>query len=478
MKKIFSLGCEIPGGGVPCISLNSDRSLLDADIVVVEPNIDDTIRTYPVRDLLKTYRGKIWLNEDHSFEIESMVKHWRRELAEFVIAGGVAFINLCEIREFYIDTGEKEHSGTGRNRQTTIKLRLFSNYEFIPLRLEVTAASGTSMVLENSNSNFREYWDDFGNESFYNLYLETDSPIVSIIRTVRGKRVVGGIIRHDSGGAFVFLPWVNFQATRHIVNTENIHDDDENEKTISWTNEAKSWGRKYIESLQSIRSSILVQDRESNAPKWVQDVAFCNQTEVKLRNTLEKFQQRVARLNKECQDIEKDIAACCSLKCLLYEKGRALEQAVIEAMRLLGFQAERYQSPQSEFDVVLEHDGQRFIGEIEGRDNKLIDIAKMRQLAMNLREDLQRDDVTVQARGILFGNAHRLTRPSDRPNECFTRKCLDAAKLDGTILIRTCDLFVVANYLSCTEDSRFAAACRDSIIRSNGSEVEFPSIES
>ena len=38
-KKIISVGFEIPGGVVEYVSLRSNRSLLDADIVVFSPQM-------------------------------------------------------------------------------------------------------------------------------------------------------------------------------------------------------------------------------------------------------------------------------------------------------------------------------------------------------------------------------------------------------------------------------------------------------
>lgn len=478
MNSVFSLGCEIPGGNVSYIALGSEQSLLDAEIVVFEPNIDLIIRETSTHEQRTRYQGKESLEENQSFKIKSILEHWKRELSDFVAAGGVAFINLCEFREVYIDTGEREYSGTGRNRHTTTLLRLFSNYEFIPSIISTKAAIGTSMTLKYNDSNFEEYWDLFGNESIYKVYLKDENSIVPLVRTTRGERIVGAMFRHKSGGAFVLLPWINFDREEFIDAKKKTHADGRVENIAYWSSTARDWGKKYIETLQSISNSIKAPVQGTVSPEWAQDNAFRNQREVDFRNQLNEINQSIETLREKARELEGHIESSCWPKDLLFGNGHALEQAVIKSMELLGFQAERYQSDQSEFDVVLEYDGQRFIGEVEGRDHKSIGITKMRQLAMNLKEDLRRDDVAVQARGILFGNDHRLIRPSDRPNECFTRKCLDAAKPDGTILIRTCDLFVVANYLSCTEDSRFAAACRDSIIRSNGSEVEFPSIES
>ncbi len=92
----------------------------------------------------------------------------------------------------------------------------------------------------------------------------------------------------------------------------------------------------------------------------------------------------------------------------MFEKGKLLENVIIEALRLLGFKAVPYKDSTSEFDVVFESDQGRLIGEAEGKDTKAVNIDKLRQLAMNVHEDLQREDVSSPAKPVLFGNGFRL----------------------------------------------------------------------
>jgi hypothetical protein len=57
--------------------------------------------------------------------------------------------------------------------------------------------------------------------------------------------------------------------------------------------------------------------------------------------------------------------------------------------------------------VVFESEEGRLIGEAEGKDNKAINVDKLRQLSMNIHEDIQREEVTTPAKGVLFGNGYR-----------------------------------------------------------------------
>jgi hypothetical protein len=114
------------------------------------------------------------------------------------------------------------------------------------------------------------------------------------------------------------------------------------------------------------------------------------------------------------------------------------------------------------------------IGEAEGKDTSAIDIGKFRQLMSNIQEDFDRDEVDVPAKGLLFGNGYRLMPPESRAEQ-FTQKSLTNAKLHGTALIRTTDLYPVAvRLLDHPEDDDFRAACRAAIEDTAGAIVSFP----
>src|SRR5207253_1305553 len=97
----------------------------------------------------------------------------------------------------------------------------------------------------------------------------------------------------------------------------------------------------------------------------------------------------------------------------------------------------------------------RFIGEVEGKDKNAINIDKFSQLERNIHEDLARDEVVTPAKGVLFGNAHRLKAVEER-GEFFTAKVLAAAARTGCALVRAPDLFEVARYVKDSGNEKFA----------------------
>jgi hypothetical protein len=127
-----------------------------------------------------------------------------------------------------------------------------------------------------------------------------------------------------------------------------------------------------------------------------------------------------------------------NLKGLLFEKGKPLELAILEALRTIGFQAAGLVDEESEFDAVfVDPSGRRLLGEAEGKDDKAINIEKLDQLNRNIQEDYgKRPDSTDYAKGVLFGNAFRLSPPAER-GSFFTPKCLAGAKRLGAALVRT-----------------------------------------
>jgi len=104
-RTILSVGFEVPGGEIDEIELLSNRSLLDADIIVFQPGIPYTYGG-------DTYLGKDCLSDDGSFRVREAMSHWRRELAAAVDAGKIVVLFLAEPEVVYVATGKKEWSGT------------------------------------------------------------------------------------------------------------------------------------------------------------------------------------------------------------------------------------------------------------------------------------------------------------------------------------------------------------------------------
>ena len=486
MKKIFTVECEIPGGFGEYIGFDSRTTLLDADLTLFNPSSGDL---YGPDFETEYYEGKPLLSEASSFQYRNAIAHWRRELTDTLNAGRNVFMILSDIQELYGRTGQKKRSGTGQDRRITNFVSPLCNYGLLPFQMRVIESKGDSMTLHSGGQVLNHYWQKFGSVSSYRVRFEESRLIRPLVTTRHGGWVVGAIVETKSGGTLVMLPWVDFCRQEFLVRVEEdknneVESEEEQESDFGhfearekWTPNALEWGKEFLRTLESMDQAIRIERETTPIPPWVRNDSFRSNQEISMSERLLQIQSRMDELEWERETVEAELANAEYLKGLLYEQGRMLEKAVLEAMRLIGFDAKHYRDSDSEFDLVFECVEGRYIGEVEGRDNKAIGINKMRQLEVNILEDLSRDEVSEPAKGILFGNAYRLIHPSERPKESYTAKCLKAAKRNGNILIRTCDLFYVAKALSNQPDPEFAASCRKTIFDTVGKEVRFPILQ-
>ncbi|QWK79107.1 hypothetical protein [Ochrobactrum sp. BTU1] len=453
-RTIALIGRHINSDYVSHIDFESTSTLLDWDITVFIPETGDKFGYYD------EYQGKPSLNENQSFRLTEQCEHWRREIKLAVDAGKTVICYLSELTEFYVDTGRRDHSGTGRNRQTTHIVNLYSNYRCFPLEAPARKASGTAMKLSPKATALSDYWKVFGGISAFVVTLGGKPPFAPIT-TKTGNQLVGGIYGTASGGNLVLLPSLDFYDDDFFTDGE-------------YNDNAKQFADRIIHSWLGIDSTLRSGTETTPTPQWADSDSFLLSEEKSLKASLLAAEQRLVEAQKQKEQASDALREVGSLRGLLFEKGIPLEGAIIKALRALGFEANNYKDASSEFDVVFSCPEGRLLGEAEGKDSKPINIDKLRQLAMNIHEDLEREDVTQQAKPVLFGNGYRLQNPRER-NIQFTEKCISAAQASGTCLVQTSDLFRVAKYLSDTDDQNFAKCCREIILSSAGI-AEFPEI--
>lgn len=459
-KVLLAVGIDIPGDNVESEDILSDRSLLDADIVIFQPGI-------PSWYAGETYLGKRCLDDDTSFRVREAFTHWRRELAAAVDAGKIVFLILSAPDTVYVGTGRKEYSGTGRNARTTRMVEPMSSYESVPTKWKYHGASGTEMVLASEARFLAPYWQQFEDVSEYRLYLEGEVAL-PLIRTRSGNRVVAAMIRKGQG-ALVALPALDLE------DPEFTEVRKENGKELEyWSKKAQQFGKQFASTLVDIAEVITKESLATPPPDWTREDRYRTKAETDLESQITDVSENLVRLEEEHRALKEKLSSAGSLRRLLYEQGNPLEAVVIEALQLLGFKAANFKEGDSEFDAVFESPEGRFIGEVEGKDNKAVNIDKFSQLERNLNEDFAREGVTEYAKGVLFGNAFRLNALSERDTP-FTEKCKTAAARLGVALVHTPDLFLPCRYISETADVEYAKLCRHAIFDATGTVVTFPS---
>jgi hypothetical protein len=473
-RKILTVAIQLASKDVEHTSFQSKTSLLDWDIVLFRPDLDGMWYT---RD---EYQGKPCLTDSESFNLKESCEHWRREIKGAFEAGKTVLVFLAPLREVYVDTGQKTFSGTGRNARATRHVEPYSNYQSIPVTLGPIQSSGSAIKLAVRGAEILgTYWQDFGELSRYEVILTHDK-VTPCLVTKTGDKPVGAIYRNQSsGGTLLLLPDMEFCPDGFLENaedggkTEDLEDFDD-DVDVDWAPAAQQFAARLIGAIAALDRVCRASAEATPEPTWAADLKYALHAESRLRAELLEAESEVEQAQKRKERLVETLKSAGSYRALLFEKGKPLETAIVEALRLMGFSAAPYRDAESEFDVVFESQEGRLIGESEGKDNKSVNIDKLRQLAMNIHEDLKREEVTAPAKGVLFGNGYRLQAPTDRPDP-FTDKCQSAAGSTNVALVFTPDLFPRIQYLLATDDNDYSTKCRLALINSVG-RVQFPAV--
>jgi len=460
-RKIFSVGYPFPGGIAEQIPYDSDRSLLDADIVVFEPTIE-----YYSAD--EWYQGKPSLSEHSSFAVRQHSVHWHSELKAAVECGKTILLFLAKPEVVFVDTGQRQYSGTGRNRQTTRIVTELSSYEAVPVDLEVQARSGEEIAAVGDLKYLASYWKEFGAQSPYESTI-SGKVTERLLRTRTGNRTVGAVLRFGRG-TILLLPPLRYDE-------DDFTKYGDNKEPNTWNAKAQRFGKKLAGILAGLDRVIRSASEETPPPDWVQDDLYRFSEESEIESKIQRKTKQISSAQEQKRKLEQSLREAGRLRALLFEKGKPLERSILEALEILGFSVDRFQDEESEFDAVFSSQEGRFLGEAEGKDNKAVNIDKLSQLERNLQEDFAREDIDEFAQGVLFGNAFRLTPVTDRA-DCFTTKCISGAIRGGIALVRTPDLFIAAKHVRETGDAAYAQACRLALSAAAGKLAEFPPVPS
>lgn len=463
MKEVVGIGFIIPSKDDDYIALESLSSLADVDIAIFSPSIRDD---YYNRASNSPYQGKTLFSESYSPKISEYVEHWKREFKTYLTRGGTLFVMLAKEDTYYAYTGTKETSGTGMNARVTNHVSPVSNYSFLSFNVSAHNSEGTKVVPKSNM--VTDLYDKFKDLVSYEIYVDSDRIQEIYFTTKSGDRVLGGLTRVGEG-SIVFLPKIDFDIPEHYMDT----DDDESDET--WNEKALQRGLAFKNCIVAIDKALRNGKEKSIKPEWVDSSMFKLKSAEIIKNRINKLKQEIDDRCNRIEKLDAEYEEHNSIQDLLYETGKPLENAVIKALKILGYAAENFNNGDLELDqVITSPDGDRYIGECEGKDNKDIDITKFRQLQDHLNADFEREEVSEKAYGLLIGNPQRLIEPSKRTLD-FTAKCKTSAAREKLGLIKTVDLFNACRVIIENKNSNdYAQGCRDAIKNQLGGIVSFP----
>lgn len=457
-KTIFTVGFELPTSDIfQYKSFHSNASLLDADIVLFEPNLSYKLN-YPSQ-----YNGKPNLSDESSTKCAYSMKHWQEELKLAFDSGKTIFVFLTTPEDVFMHDG---YTINGKSKSRDI--REINSYKMLPMNFQNMKNAKGKNIKFTSEANFlKSYWELVKDYTEYQLYFEYEKA-KTLILTKSGDKTVGAMLRNDKGGTILLLPPINLPKDFIGLDT--------NSKTQIWSQKAIQFGKSLLSQIVGIDKALKSSVESTPPPEWLKEKQFQLEIEQKYIVDIDKLNQKIEKIKSQIEQKQAELLKHSLSKKLLYENGKPLEHAIIDALQIIGFKAENYDDGKSEFDIVFESDEGRFIGEAEGKDSSAINVTKFRQLESNIHEDYEREEVEKHAKGVLFGNPFRLISPSER-KEFFTQKAIDSAKRTGIALVNTHELFEVVKYLKDTNDEEYAKQVRECFKNTSGEIVSFPSPE-
>jgi hypothetical protein len=452
-RNIMVVGLELPWSNAEYVSLRSRRSLLDGDIIVIDPVLSEAYYAP------ESYQGKPCYNDSDSFQIRESIQHWRDEIVGAYNARKTIIVLLAPRKEFFIATGQKDFSGTGRNRSTTRLVEPQNNYSMIPYVLnDLKTSTGAKFKRANNLRPIEKYWGLMESCSQYCVTFE-GGKVSPLLTTPDGSRAVAGLVR--SKGSLVLVPYF----------ARSPADDDFRDR--KWSAAEKKLAGMLETAFVAIDSESRSETELTPPPEWVNTNEFRLPEESNYEEKISLISNEISKMQEQHQKSTVELDDYKLIKSLLFEKGKPLEIAVRSALQELGFEVSSFKDDESEFDAIFSADGFRFLGEVEGKDDKAINIDKMSQLERNIGEDFEKESVSKHAFGVLFGNAFRIRAPHERP-EFFTEKVVTSARRTGTRLVRTTDLFNAIRAIRSGRYPSLSDACRKAIHEQAGTIVQFP----
>lgn len=433
MINIVTVNYHIEGEGIVNTELGGDETLLDADVVIIDPS---EIAELWTEHLIARSSGIDRVSSPMSDQFRKEMASRKREIGTLLENGKVIIQFLEPICYF-----------EGQNRGS-YKYDLITNYDYLPLdpnflltNLKAGISSSVnSLTLFNQQHLFAPFFKAFKSAIEYASYFDIDASKEKdfFIRNRSNKPIAYSV--HANNGLVVFLPRIPYSRNNKILTSTII----------------------------KCCKKFLSNHEVTPPPNWISE--FDLEGELELNGEIEKVNEKIVEFEIKRTELETEKKEITKYKNLLFEQGPELESVIIEAFKLFGFKAENRAQDDLEHDIVFSSVEGKGIAEVEGKDNDAVHISKLDQLGRVVDEDFELTESYSQ--GILIGNHYRFKRPDDR-QEAFTEKVKIVADRKKFGLLTTLELFKAVSYIfKNPDDVEFKLKCRLKILKTEGIEIK------
>ena len=459
-KKIIGMGVKhfyLRDEHVSLYSSSDNVSLIDGDMLLFSPKFFN----YPHLNQ-KQFDGEQLLTKDQSALFRDEFQYWQIEMEIAIKKKKTIFVFCEQPKRFYFYSESLICPDFFIGSLLLLDLPYLKKYRLI---------SGKEIKYHNKNTILKPLWKNFQKYFWHKIafqkeYFSKDVYFVPKNFNLKDgeSEVFGGIIRTPYDGFVVVLPAINFKHPDFVsglqhskTGVQKIYDE---EKLLNLSHQL-------IQHIIQIDYTLKSYYTLTPAPAWSNQDEFKINTASKIEKDISNLQAKIQKLDQNRTHLEKRLEREKIPHRLLFENGKPLREAVINCLKLIGFNTTSHYDKQFQFDVICEAEEGICLGEIEDKDNKAVEVDKISQLIKALKKYIKNENIKTPLKGVIFGNGYRFEEPDKRPNQ-FTNECIKIANQQNISLVCTTDLFYISQHLKNHLDISFATKCRQAILSTKG----------
>ena len=401
--------------------IDSDRSLLDFDSVIVNPE-----------RFFETYKPEGWTNDisklnwDDSRRIIYRFSKVRKRLEELLQQGKNIYVIVGHTNKCYRYTGTFSDK-LDKFAQRIPNIEVFNLYSFLPVEVSLEPMTGNCFELVDLK--FKDFFSSQNSVMEYHSVINVDKgkPFLKIKGT---EKVVGTVVPHLNG-KIVLLPYLCQNAFVRSNYGDVLRQD-------------------FFNAIYDLDNSWAPKD-VVEYPEWIDDYNIL--TEDADIEELNNLRNEKAELQKRIEKQEQRLEIIKKYKGLFTSTGKQLENITKEIFEKIGFQI--FPSESNRTDIIAKYNDIDIVMEIKGLTKSATETyaTQLVKWAMTFKE---KENQTPKS--ILVANAFREIPLAQRTEATFPNQMLEFSISQKQCLISTTQLLCL--FIEVTEHPE----CKDARI--------------
>lgn len=430
---------------------SSDITLLDYDIVIIDMNFvnkEYSIKTDVINGKQRRFQGNILIEDDDSFKLKADLQRRKKQILDVLETGKTILIIPPDEFLYAIYTGQKEWSGTGKNRKATHMVAIENILDILPFELTIESKNVGEKIEIVENTPFTPLFEKNEIQYYYNAFLEIESDIVFPLAYARNtKKIIAANLKVGKGNLMIIPPVLDRDIYSQISDTKY--------RVIF---------NKFLHTLDEVHEDLKINISDYNLPSWSNKYNIFD--EHKIIDSIDSIDQQIMELNEKKESQKSDLVKIQKYKLLLTASGEQLEKIVHQVMIELGFEAK--DSETNRADGIFIYNDNPVVIEIKGVSKSAAE-KHVAQLEKWVAEYFAKTN--KHPKGILIANTFRNKDISERKERNFPTQMLAYAKKREHCLLTTTQLLCL--YVECTNSPEIKDDLIDELLSTVGDYEKF-----